>query len=159
MVRSKPGKWYKWSRPFQGWCKLNVDGSAKDGLISGGGIIRDEHGNLLAAFLTFYGEGTNNYVEFLALLEGLELCREMGLINLMIECDSQIVVGGVRKGEIAHWRLEFFLRNCLKALLDTYTIQRSVRQNNCVADRLSARAQVHKHCIECIIYTQRCARH
>lgn len=57
--------------------KLNIDGSSKNGLIAGGGIIWDGNGVMVAAFSTFYGEGTNNLAEFLALKEGLPICYEM----------------------------------------------------------------------------------
>lgn len=38
--------------------KLNVDGSARDGDITGGGVIRDADGNMVAGFSYFYGQGT-----------------------------------------------------------------------------------------------------
>lgn len=50
-----------------GALKLNVDGSAKDGVITGGGVIRDKEGKFIAAFSSFYGNGTNNEAESLTL--------------------------------------------------------------------------------------------
>ncbi|KAL3516497.1 hypothetical protein ACH5RR_023399 [Cinchona calisaya] len=41
-----------WNPSPQGWCKLNSDGAVKvNGCSLGGGIIRDQNGNLMAAFL------------------------------------------------------------------------------------------------------------
>lgn len=59
------------------WFKLNVDGSAREGECSGGGIIRDGHGYLVVAFSVFYGPGTNNFAEFCAVkidfnMQGIE---------------------------------------------------------------------------------------
>lgn len=71
---------------------LNVDGSAKDGSIACGGIIRDSNGDMVAAFSTFYGDSTNNIAKFMALKEGLELCRSMNLENIRVECVLHAVV-------------------------------------------------------------------
>lgn len=71
---------------------LNVDGSAKDGSIAGRGITRDSNGDMVAAFSTFYGDGTNNIAKFMAPKEGLELCRSMNLENTRLECSSHVMV-------------------------------------------------------------------
>lgn len=63
----KRGMWCKWDKPSPGWFKLNVDGSARGETTTGGGVIRNHHGELLAAFSSFYGLGTNNSAEFGAL--------------------------------------------------------------------------------------------
>lgn len=62
-------KWLccKWDKPSQGWFKLNVDGSAIDGVITGAGIFRDHQGGLIGGFSTCYGNGTNILAEILAL--------------------------------------------------------------------------------------------
>lgn len=52
---------------------VNLNGSAKDDLVSGGGVIRNEEESLVAAYSSFYGNGTNNLAKFLA-LQGLLLC-------------------------------------------------------------------------------------
>lgn len=62
MVISKRGRWFQWTRPISSFLKLNIDGSAKDGLISGGDIIRNEEENLIVAFYSFYGSGMNSIV-------------------------------------------------------------------------------------------------
>lgn len=72
---TKIGRWCQWQRPTTGYHKLNADGSARDGVITGGGVVRDEQGKLIAAFSSFYGNGTNNESEFLALKVGVELCN------------------------------------------------------------------------------------
>lgn len=53
--------------------KLNVDGLATDGVITDDGIIRDAQGQFVAAFSSFYDNGTNNMAEFLALKECIDL--------------------------------------------------------------------------------------
>lgn len=56
----KRGSWVKWDKPLSGWFKLNIDGSAREELITGGGIVRNFEGTILAGFSNFYGKGSNN---------------------------------------------------------------------------------------------------
>lgn len=63
--------------PKTGEYKLNIDGSARDNIITGGGVIRDDSDRVVAGFLTLYGIGTNTLAEFLALKEGLVLCSSL----------------------------------------------------------------------------------
>lgn len=46
----------------------------QQGTITGGGLIRDEQGTCIAAFSSYYGKGTNDFAEMLALQKGLALC-------------------------------------------------------------------------------------
>lgn len=72
--RSRRGLWCKWDKLSPGWFKLNIDGSARSGESSGGGIIRTDNGVFIVAFSHFYGDQTNNMAEFLAVKDGLILC-------------------------------------------------------------------------------------
>lgn len=72
------------------------------GLIWGGGIIRHDKGELIAVFSVFYGAGTNNIAEFLALKDGLDLCTTMAFQDIMVECDLQIFVNAIQKAKIPH---------------------------------------------------------
>lgn len=69
------GIWCKWDTPASGWLKLNFDGSARDGRITGGGVVRDEECRFILGYSIYFGEGSNNRAEFLALAEGLRLCQ------------------------------------------------------------------------------------
>lgn len=69
------GLWCKWERPSPGWFKLNIDGSAQDATITGGGVIRNSDGQLVAAFSKFYGTGSHNGAELMALRDGIMLCK------------------------------------------------------------------------------------
>lgn len=89
-----PGRWYRWKKPPEGCYKLNVDGSARLNEMTGGGILRDHNGDLIAAFSSHYGLGTSNSAEFSALLEG----RALNISNLLVECDSKLVCNAVNKG-------------------------------------------------------------
>lgn len=81
-VRRKKDRWCKWDKPSPGWFKVNIDGSERGGLITRGGVIRDHDG-------TWYGAGSNNLAEFVALRDGLKLCKEvlhfLGLLLRVIQ--------------------------------------------------------------------------
>lgn len=82
-----------------------MDGSARLEAITGGGIIRDLQGVLVAAFSSSYVQGTNNIAEFVTLLEGLQLCRDLDLHNVIIESDSSIVVLAMKQKQVENWKL------------------------------------------------------
>lgn len=92
---------------------------------------------MVTAFLTFYGNGTNTLAEFLALKEGIELCISMDINNLIVECDSQLVVHAMQQMFIGHWSLQYVLRTCLKSFPSSFSIQHQYRQAKVVADRLA----------------------
>lgn len=69
-------------------CKLNIDGSARDNIITGGGVIWDSFGRFIAGFSIYFGNGKNTLAEFLALREGLYLCRHLhSLLVFLLSMD------------------------------------------------------------------------
>ncbi|XP_049378369.1 uncharacterized protein LOC125843198 [Solanum stenotomum] len=62
-----------WKTPPINKYKLNTDGSAlhNPGKIGGGGILRDDQGVIIYAFVVPFGEGTNNQAEMQAACYGL----------------------------------------------------------------------------------------
>lgn len=94
----------KVGKPRNGLYKLNVNGSARREETSGGGIINNHKGDLVAAFSSFYGHGTNNNAEFNALHDGLRLSR------VIIESDSTVVVYAIQKENVDHWKLTYIIR-------------------------------------------------
>ncbi|KAK4707011.1 hypothetical protein R3W88_033425 [Solanum pinnatisectum] len=75
----------QWQRPPEQWVKLNTDGSAlsNTGRIGAGGIIRDHRGEMILAFATPLGEGTNNQAEVRAAIFGMTWLLQIGYRNLM----------------------------------------------------------------------------
>ncbi|XP_012855085.1 PREDICTED: uncharacterized protein LOC105974516 [Erythranthe guttata] len=142
-VREPVRRWFRWEKPPLGRYKLNVDGSSKEGLCAGGGIIRDGHGRLVAAFSSFYGHGSNNKGELSALLDGLQVCQALRLSNVIIESDSLIVVNAIHGRSSISWDLTYMLCQCSEMLPSGYSITHIVRQKNVVADRLAAWAYNH----------------
>lgn len=95
-IRQRRGTWCKWDRPPSGWCKLNIDGSAQEDGSSGGGIIGNSEGEIVAGFSYFYGEASNNLTELFALKDGMTLCKALQILPVLIENDSSIVVLAIR---------------------------------------------------------------
>ncbi|XP_035545570.1 uncharacterized protein LOC118348292 [Juglans regia] len=103
-----------------GWFKLNTDGSSLGNpRPSGvGGIIRNNQGHLVHAFNSYIGFGSNNRVELLALLRGLKACKNLGIIFVEIELDSQVVISWWNRRRCGIWYLEDFWEDTL-ALMDS----------------------------------------
>ncbi|OVA15314.1 Ribonuclease H domain [Macleaya cordata] len=105
-VRRKPIKILRWSTPPPGYFILNTDGASVSRIAAGGGVIRDSQGEIVAAFHSSYGMGTNNLAESRALLDGLALCRQMDIRNIAVRVDSHLVASWFHaKGEIP-WSLQ-----------------------------------------------------
>lgn len=66
---------------------LNVDGGScvNLGESSGGDIIRNALGRTITDFAHHYGSEINNIAERKALLDGLCLCRRLGLEDVLVE--------------------------------------------------------------------------
>lgn len=76
-----------------------MDGSCKGnrGPCGGGGIIRDNYGKVIVAFLEKLRVRTNNRAKLQALLNGILVCKELGYYKVIIETNSAIVVGWLEK--------------------------------------------------------------
>jgi len=53
----------KWLKPPRNFIKLNSDGSCVQGSCGGGGLIRDNQGNMMFAYSLGLGQGTSNMAE------------------------------------------------------------------------------------------------
>lgn len=111
-VKLKHGVWCQWTRPRHGRYKLNINGSSRNGIITSGGVLRDV-GMFIVLFSNYYGLGTITKAEFMALQDDLELCTILGVSELEIESDSQIVVQAVSNRHILSWKYTYVLRRCL----------------------------------------------
>ena len=83
----------RWERPNRGWHKLNTDGSSlgNPGLASGGGILRNEVGGWIRAFIRKIGITTSFVAELWAIRDGLSMCVDMQIPALEVELDAKVV--------------------------------------------------------------------
>lgn len=82
----------------EGTLYLNVDGASKGnpGPAGAGGLVTAGDGAVLARFALPLGVRTNNEAEYLALIEGLKMAREMAPKKLVVRSDSLLLVKQVR---------------------------------------------------------------
>ncbi|KAL2506264.1 Uncharacterized protein Adt_21885 [Abeliophyllum distichum] len=118
--------------------KINTDGCVKDGVASGGGIIRDSSGQCIRAFFSFYGDCTILEAELRAILDGIILAQRLGLSVLWVESDSTLAIHCITKGG-GPWHIQATLRHIRHLLaMDRDTITHIFREDNQVADLLAS---------------------
>lgn len=127
--RIKRGVWSIWKPPDQPLYKLNIDGSARNGFITGEGVVRDAMGRCVAIFSSYYGPGTIKTAEFFALRDGLELCNAVGIFDLDVESDSQVVVQAISSKGTSNWKHVYTIRQCLSLWKDSFKIKHVYRQS------------------------------
>lgn len=73
---------------------LFADGGSRGnpGPAASGAVIFDEHGEVIGEVGTFLGVATNNVAEWTGLLTGLEAAVELGVTELAVRLDSELVV-------------------------------------------------------------------
>ena len=75
----------RWSRPPPGYCKLNGDGSVRDGMATYGAILRDDQGTWLWEFTGCCGRSTPLATELSAIKEGLLALHRHGFMRVIME--------------------------------------------------------------------------
>ncbi|CAA6674186.1 unnamed protein product [Spirodela intermedia] len=88
----------RWTPSKAGRWKLNVDGASQDNSrpSGGGGILRDSVGCIFFAFSNLYNIQTNIVAEAMAIRDGLLLCEEQNITNIILEFDSKVLVDILR---------------------------------------------------------------
>ncbi|KAK4723862.1 hypothetical protein R3W88_026641 [Solanum pinnatisectum] len=96
-----------WEKPPPNTYKLNTDGSAltNPGRIGGGGIIRDDFGNLVYAFAVPLGTGTNSLAEIQAAIYGIQWGLQNGFNRLVLEVDSELVTRWINTTNKPPWKM------------------------------------------------------
>ncbi|XP_030936138.1 uncharacterized protein LOC115961271 [Quercus lobata] len=81
-------------QPPWGWLKLNSNGSAinNTGKAGGGGLFHDHEGNWVKGYVRGIGHTNSFMAELWALRDRLNIAREMGVSNLIIELGALSIV-------------------------------------------------------------------
>lgn len=76
-----------------------TDGGARGnpGPAAAGVVVKNDKGQILAAYGVFLGNQTNNYAEYSALLSALQKAKELGAIEVDCVLDSELVVKQMRR--------------------------------------------------------------
>jgi ribonuclease HI len=126
------------------WC-LYVDGASRGnpGPAGAGAVLFDPGGHQRARDSRYLGETTNNVAEYQAFLLGLELAQNLGVRNLHVFADSQLVVQQLKGAyQVKTPHLLPLWRQAQKALqkFDSCAISHLDRSFNREADRLARQA-------------------
>jgi ribonuclease HI len=119
---------------------VNIDGSSTKEMSGAGVILVSLEKDKLKYALQLRFRATNNEAEYEALLVGLKLSKSMGVKNLTVKSDSQLIVGQV-KGE--YEAKEDRMKKYLTVVKDLLTHFKKVellqipREENVTADRLA----------------------
>jgi ribonuclease HI len=121
--------------------RLYTDGGARGnpGPAAYGYVLEDEDGSLLAAHGEAIGVATNNVAEYSALIAGLEKAAELGVDELEVVSDSELMVRQMTgvykvKNEALRELWERAGRHARRVGTVTYRAVR--REHNELADRL-----------------------
>ncbi|CAI9759440.1 unnamed protein product [Fraxinus pennsylvanica] len=63
----------------------------------------DEFGKVMAGFTSQLGEATNTEADLRAIIEGLNVCQQLGACVVEIECDSLIIVNWLINRKCTVW--------------------------------------------------------
>ncbi|WMV32839.1 hypothetical protein MTR67_026224, partial [Solanum verrucosum] len=131
----------QWIKPSDVWVKLNTDGSflSNLGKIGVGGILRDSNGNLLFAYSTPLGEGTNNQAEVEVAIFGISWCVHLNYHKVILEVDSQLLVDWLLAKSVSSWNITSQMQK-LQMLITHFShikCTHTLREANYVADALS----------------------
>ncbi len=120
---------------------LFADGGSRGnpGPAASGAVLFDEHGDVIREVGTFLGVATNNVAEWTGLLTGLEAALEMGVKDLQVRLDSELVVKQISGAyRVKHEGL-IPLHAKAKSLLRQfahYDVRHVPRKQNAAADAL-----------------------
>ena len=84
-----------WSKPDDGWVKVNSDGALAKHQGSGGGgaVLRNNHGEFIVGACHFFPLAADaETVELLACRRAVILAQELNIQRLILETDSQVAV-------------------------------------------------------------------
>ncbi len=124
---------------------LKSDGGARGnpGPAGAGFVLEDERGTVIASGGRYLGETTNNVAEYEGLLWGLEVAAEVGISEITVQCDSELIVKQINgQYRVKHPNLKPLYAR-VRSLLDRFRSARVVhirREHNTLADALANEA-------------------
>ena len=132
--------------PLDNWFKLNSNGSSMGNLgrAGKGGLTRNSKGEWVSGYARAIGYTTSVMAELWALRDGINLCIDLNLKNVIIELDAKLVVDLLMKDERRSNGNEVIIANykeCLKRI-PRVKIQHCFREANKCADALARRGAV-----------------
>lgn len=131
----------RWERPDIGWVKLNANGAASEPTKKArcGGLIKDDQGNWMVGFSRNIGQANSFMAETWALWDGLMLCLQLNLQNVVIELDARALVDALSSSAYANTVVSPLFDDCkqLVARFSWCCIRHIYCEANMCADNLS----------------------
>ena len=108
----------QWYAPPDNWFKSNSDGSSMGNLgrAGGEGLIRDSKGEWVSGYARAIGFSTSVAAELWAFCDGINLCIDLNLENVIIELDAKLVVDLLMKDERSSNGNEVIIAYCKEGL-------------------------------------------
>ncbi len=125
--------------------RLYSDGAARGnpGPAGAGAVIVSPEGHIVAKIGKYLGENTNNYAEYMGLILGLKRARAMGIKELEVLADSELLVRQLNGQYQVRAENLRPLHEEAKALLKAFAaidVRHIPREDNAAADEMSNRA-------------------
>ncbi len=135
---------------------IYTDGGSRGNPGPGGAayILKDKHGNVVGGRGCYLKKTTNNIAEYTALLGSLKAAAEMGLDNISIYSDSELMVKQINgQYKVKNSNLKKLYSQCMELLsgIKSWQINHVRREKNEEADALANRAMDIKGNVEAII--------
>ncbi|XP_074378676.1 uncharacterized protein LOC141720227 [Apium graveolens] len=122
------------------WWFLHVDKAVNNNEVGVGIVLVTPEGHHLMSVIHFKFYVTNNDAEYEALINGLKIALEVGVVNLIARNDSELVVNQVNGGFQARGpQTELYMR-CAQRLLEKFgsaRLESVQREENSIADALA----------------------
>ncbi|HET6923443.1 MAG TPA: ribonuclease HI family protein [Anaeromyxobacteraceae bacterium] len=135
------------ARPTEaaGRTRLFTDGAARGnpGPAGAGAVIVSPQGHIVAKVGKFLGENTNNYAEYMGLILGLRRAKAMGIKELEVLADSELVVrqlNGEYQVKAENLKALFEEARQLLSAFSEARVRHIPREENEAADEMSNRA-------------------
>lgn len=124
---------------------LYSDGAARGnpGPAAAGAVVFDDKGEVLAEISQALGQTTNNVAEYRALIAGLEKGHELGVTDIDVRLDSELIVRQIEgRYRVKNAGLIPLYRKATDLLTGfrSYSIKHVPREENKHADRLANQA-------------------
>lgn len=124
---------------------LYTDGAARGnpGPAGAGAVLCDEKGKILEELCEYLGETTNNIAEYRALLLGLKKALEIGVLEISVFADSELMVRQLNgKYRVKNEGLKPLFQEAVRLLKQfrKYSISHIDREENSAADRMANQA-------------------
>ncbi|CAA7017337.1 unnamed protein product [Microthlaspi erraticum] len=126
-----------WEAPAAHWFKLNTNGAShgNPGLATAGGVLRDGNGRWCSGFSLNIGRCSAPLAELWGAYYGLVMAWEKKILRLVLEVDSELVVGFLVRGIQDSHPLSFLVLLCHGFLSKDWSVR--VTHVFCEANRLA----------------------